>query len=419
MSKSLFEDLKNAANKALTAKTKEESIKQLRLAFSLFTKETYRFSKVYQNMQQRLDLVKKELEKNQNTLKRKVEDLRSTTTYLNNILKNSSQGIIFIDMDQIITTFNKEAINILEIEEIDILFNKYNDFFKDDFFGFSIKDALKYESIKNLNYVNFKNKEIEVTTSFIKNTPKNQMGIIIMLKDITELKRYQTIASRNERLKELGHMQANIAHEIKNPLGAIRGYASLLYRDLESNINLRNMSGYILDASKALERLVNNVLYFSRPIDMNFVMVDVVEVIKLLVKSIKFDKTFSNDINIITHFSDKQILLPLDKEFFKSAILNLIINAIQAMEDNGTITISVMKNNSMCNIILQDEGKGIEEKDLENIASPFFTTKMSGNGLGLSEAYKIIKAHFGTIEVRSLLNKGSTFTINLPLRRAK
>jgi nitrogen fixation/metabolism regulation signal transduction histidine kinase len=111
MSNSVFNKLKIIADKAIKAKTKEESIKPLSLDFSLFSKETTRFCSVYQNMHNRLDLIKNELNKNQNSLNSKVLDLKSITSYLNNILNTISQGIIFIDNHHIIAIYNKEAFN--------------------------------------------------------------------------------------------------------------------------------------------------------------------------------------------------------------------------------------------------------------------------------------------------------------------
>ncbi len=140
-------------------------------------------------------------------------------------------------------------------------------------------------------------------------------------------------------------------------------------------------------------------------------------IIKELIKSIKNDPSFSEKVKIQLHLPESSFLIPADKELLKSAILNLIVNAYQAMDDNGVLDISVIKNNNLCVISITDTGEGIEEKDLENIFSPFFTTKQNGNGLGLSYANKIIQAHFGQIEVRSQLNKGTTFTISLPITR--
>ena len=114
---------------------------------------------------------------------------------------------------------------------------------------------------------------------------------------------------------------------------------------------------------------------------------------------------------------ETSFFIPADKELIKSAVLNLIVNAFQAMDDNGILSICVIKNGNLCIISITDTGEGIEENDLENIFSPFFTTKQNGNGLGLSQANKIIQAHFGQIEIRSQINKGTTFTITLPIKR--
>jgi PAS domain S-box-containing protein len=336
MSNSVFDKLKIIADKAIKAKTKEESIKHLSLAFSLFSKETTRFCSVYQNMQNRLDLIKNELNKNQNSLNSKVLDLKSISSYLNNILNNISQGIIFIDKDFIITTFNNEAEKILNIDENKILFNSFNIFFKDDFFGFSIKDSIKYKSAKNLNYITYNNKEIEVTTSFVKDIKKDHIGLIIMLKDITSIKQYQKNINLNDRLKEIGSMQNLLSNEMKNSLSKIRSNASLLFRDLEDNMNLKNLSFNILENIKSLETLVNNITHFSKPINLNFQKTDIIKLINNLIAEVKNDNTLSNKIKIDFHFSNKEIFLLLDQEKIKKAFFNLLINSYQKM-DSGLI----------------------------------------------------------------------------------
>jgi signal transduction histidine kinase len=111
------------------------------------------------------------------------------------------------------------------------------------------------------------------------------------------------------------------------------------------------------------------------------------------------------------------MFVDIDKGLFHSSILNLIVNAYQAIPQSGTITITLLQNNNTCMINISDNGVGIADKDLENIFSPFFTTKERGNGLGLSETFKIIKAHGGCLSVRSQIGFGTTFTINLALKR--
>ncbi len=417
----ILNKLNDAANLALNSKTTEESMKHLAKAFALFSQETNRLEHAYERLQQRFNQVNNQLEKSDSELRKKITDLNSVTCYLNNILKNISQGILYIDLDGIVTTYNNAAIEILELEENQVLFKSYWDNFKDDFFGFSMKNALDFGLCQKITYISNcfskEKKAIEVCTSFVYDCPKSYQGIILLLNDVTKIQKLKTLANRNDRLKELGQMAASVAHEIKNPLGGIRGYASLLSKDLEGTKHLQDMTSYIIDGTKALERIVNNVLEFARPVVLDPISLDISLVIKELIKSIKIDPSFSTHVKIQLHLPQASFFIPADKELIKSAILNLILNAYQAMDDTGILDISVIKNNNLCLISISDTGEGIEEKDLENIFSPFFTTKQNGNGLGLSQANKIIQAHFGHIEIRSQLNKGTTFTISLPTVR--
>ena len=411
--------LNEAANDALNSKTSQESMKHLAKAFSLFSKETSRLESSYERLSERFNKINYQLKKVENELCIKVKDLNSVSAYLNSILKNISQGILFIDLSGNITTYNSEAQNIINIDETKILYKSYWDNFKDDFFGFSMKNALSFSQTQNLSYISLKGenerKEIEVSTSFVYES--SHRGIIIMLRDVTRFQKLQTLANRNDRLKKIGEMATFIAHEIKNPLGAIRGYASLLYNDLEDQKPLKDMASYIIDGTKSLERIVNNVLEYTRPIVLDPITLDISSLIKSIVKSIKIDPTFSHELKINLHLSERVLNISADLELFKSAILNLIINAYEAMDEKGFLSLSVIKNNNQCIISISDTGSGIDQVDLENIFSPFFTTKRNGNGLGLSQAYKIIQAHFGTLEVRSKLYKGTTFTITLPIKR--
>jgi PAS domain S-box-containing protein len=420
MTKSLISQLKEVADKAMNSKNIDEGMKYLSLAFKLFSRETNNLKAEYALLKQRFENVNEELEKTNITLRKKIKERNIVSNYLNSILKNISQGIIFIDSDGIIITINNAAQKILEKESKNLLFKTFWSNFNDDFFGFSMRKSLNLRLSHNLNYITLSSnensqKQIEISTTFIHDKYASE-GMIIVLRDISEIKRLELIANRNDRMRELGEMAASVTHEIKNPLGGIRGYASLLYRDLENSKHLQEMAAHIIEGTKSLERLVNNVLHFSRPVKANLVPSNISLVIKEIINFIKVDPSFPKEISLECHIPKEKIFVSLDKELFKSAILNLIINATQAIEDFGKITITLIKNNSCCMINISDTGKGIEQKDIENIFSPFFTTKKHGNGLGLSETFKIIQAHFGTIDVRSRVPLGTTFTIILPIK---
>jgi signal transduction histidine kinase len=118
------------------------------------------------------------------------------------------------------------------------------------------------------------------------------------------------------------------------------------------------------------------------------------------------------------HIPNDPVIAPIDSEVLKSALINLVLNAFQAMPLGGVLTISLLKTDSCYQIAISDTGIGMDEEQLKQIFSPFFTTKEKGNGLGLVEVQKIVQAHYGTIDVRSCVSKGTTFTLTLPLKRS-
>lgn len=418
MSESLLTQLKDVANKALRCEKVEDGMKYLAEAFSLFSEETESLKQSYDRLQKRFENVNIELEDTNKELRKKIKELNTLSNYFDHILKNISEGILFIDADGIITTYNQEAEKILEKDKDEVLLKNFWNSFTDDFFGFSMKATLSSRLSHKLNYFILKGKnkqkEIEISCSF---ALEPHLGLIVLLKDVTEMRSLQKVASRNDRLKELGEMAATVAHEIRNPLGGIRGYASLLFRDLENAKHLQEMASYIIDGTKTLERLVNNVLHFSKPIEVRKEAHDLCILLKELYRFVKVDPTFPKDVIFECHIPNDEIFAHVDKELFRSAILNLIVNGYQAIETKGKVTLSLLKNNNNCMINVSDTGSGISNSDLEKIFTPFFTTKERGNGLGLAETFKIIQAHSGTIDVRSVVNNGTTFTINLPLTK--
>lgn len=412
-------ELEKTALAALKSTDVREGIRHLSKAFSLFSKETTKLKTAYQKLEEEFYEINCKLEKKNLELKEKNKQLKGVSGYLNNILSNISQGILFIDLSGVITTYNESAGKILEKNPKDLLFKRFWNHFPDKFFGFSMKDALDFGLSKRIHYLNREKKEIEVLASFVFEGPKLHQGIAIVLRDITEIQRLSDLASRCDRMRELGEMAATVAHEIRNPLGGIRGYATLLHRDLKNDPAAQEMTGHIIEGTKSLERLVSTILHYTRPLSPNIELVDLIDLIHSLKNSLLVDTSFSKKIKIELHLSESKYLIPIDRQLVNSAFLNLLVNAYQAMGETGTITISMIKQDHGCLINISDTGKGINDQDLKHIFSPFFTTKQKGNGLGLSETHKIIQAHFGNMEVHSKLGSGTSFTIFLPIKKGK
>lgn len=410
MSESILQQLQQSAEAALKSQSVQEGVRHLSRAFALFSEEATRLKSAYAKLQERFEAVNGELGA-------KVAELNRITRFLNNVLRHISDAILFLDLEGTLAVMNDAAGKLLGLEPEKVLFRKFWDFFPDDSFGFSMKEALKFGISHKLLYKSYPQKELEIATTFVYEGPKPYHGLIVCLRDVSEKQRLQLIANRNDRMKELGEMAATVAHEIRNPLGGIRGYASLLYRDLESQKNLQEMAALIIDGTKSLEKLVTTVLHYSRPIEIVPQSIEVGQFLKQLARFVKVDPACPPQVKWALHIPDDPLLAPVDPEALKSALLNLIFNAFQAMPRGGTLTLSLLKIDSCYQIAISDTGIGMGEEQLRRLFSPFFTTKEKGNGLGLVEAQKIVQAHHGAIDVRSSSNKGTTFTLTLPLKR--
>lgn len=414
----------------------KEKIDRLCEAFTLFSNETTtRLENSYLSLKEELKKLNDDLQQSNLLLQNKVSELDVITGYLTSILENIVQGILFIDLDGIVTTYNQAAERILGVGAKQVLFHDFWQNFNDDVFNFSMRAALEHKHHSAVTCISYtkpgnQHSELEVATAFVLKSPSMEshegkaevhtprQGMIVMLRDVTEIHQLQTLANRNDRMKLLGEMAAQVAHEIRNPLGGIKGFASLLKRDLTENPQLQHMADYIIEGTDNLNRLVSQILHYARPLQPHLEKVNLISVLQELQQHVRADASFDQQhINIDIHTIYKEFDIIIDPSLFKAAMLNLIVNASQAMPEGGVISIELKKDLGHAILIITDTGIGISEENLTKIFSPFFTTKEEGNGLGLAETQKIIQAHGGTIEVNSTLGSGTTFIIKIPLKK--
>lgn len=367
----------------------------------------------------------KNLEEVNERLTAKIHELDSLTQYLITILCNISQGILFVDLRGKVTTYNAALEKILEMEPQKVLFKPFWKSFTDDLFGFSMRKALEEKKSPESLFVSLvslsnKHYDLEINTTFITSEHDVTMqGIIVLVRDVTDLRRLQEIAKRNSRMKVLGEMAASVAHEIRNPLGGIKGFASLLQRDLADKPDLQKMASFIVQGTDNLNQLVTQVLNYSRPLQPHFESMDLVPFLNELKLHVQADPKIKDRIKILFETSLENLVIPGDVAILRSALLNLMVNAIQAMPYKGTLTLKLDQQDSKAIIRVKDTGIGIPPENLEKIFSPFFTTRPDGNGFGLAEVYKAIEVHGGEIEVRSIPQKYTEFSLKLPLNPYK
>ncbi len=253
-------------------------------------------------------------------------------------------------------------------------------------------------------------------------TLANQTAIAIENARLYEdLKRSKSYIRRADRLASLGTLTAGLAHEIRNPLVAIKTLTQLLPERLEDE---EFRSHFLQIASGEVDRissLVSELLDFARPSDPKWALEDVNAILDGMILLVSTG-TKKKLITIIKNYAPNLPLAQIDREQIKQVVLNILLNAIDATSENGTITVqtrSFMKpgGEPYVQIEFTDTGCGIPGEHLEDIFNPFFTTKPTGSGLGLSISNQIVQDHKGYIDVESQLEKGTSFFINLPIHQ--
>jgi PAS domain S-box-containing protein len=256
--------------------------------------------------------------------------------------------------------------------------------------------------------------EVKMTVSEIDGKP----AVIGILRDISERKRMEQRIRENERLASIGALTSAIAHEIKNPLSAIKMNIQILSKS--SNVHAADREHLAIAETeiKRLDGVLREMLHFVRPINMQAAYHSVSDIIE---ECIQLLHEKMNDSNIRVRWSKSDALprIPVDSQKLKEAFLNIFLNAIAAMPRGGTISIFAERagttGQEFISVEIVDNGMGIARENIGKIFDPFFSTKSEGVGLGLSNVRKIVDAHGGTIEVQSTMNLGTSFKILLPL----
>lgn len=238
----------------------------------------------------------------------------------------------------------------------------------------------------------------------------------IMEKRVRERLSLEQKLSDAQRLAHLGTMVATVSHEIKSPLGIVRSTAEILAKRIKKVApGNENLAEIIIAETTRLNNIVLEFLDFARPQKVKLSPVDINDLIAQALQFIKPELS-ENTISLETDFSATVGRITIDRDHFYRALLNILVNAIQAMPEGGLLRVStgIQESDGSVLITIQDSGMGMSEEKVTEIFKPFFTDKNKGTGLGLAITRNIIEQHHGTISVNSKENEGTTFTITLP-----
>ena len=357
---------------------------------------------------------------------------RRTTTQISweQILTNLDDGVVAVDPDGRITFFNEAAEVLTEVSSAAAAAQPFERIFKrEPWLVDLVRRTYPPRQKRARGEGDFVTRwggkiPVSVTVSPLQDRHGHFVGTILLLRDIKHRRELEEDLKRADRLVLIGTLAAGLAHEIRNPLGGIKGAAQLLRRSADGNPSMREYTDIMIREVDRVDQLIEQLLDLSRPAQLTLAPVNIHEILEdvLLLEG---QTVGDRDIQIRKRFDPSLPPIRGDRAQLTQVFLNLVKNAFQAMERGGTLTITTRVEtdyhirgqdtgpNRFIWVDLADEGGGIREEDLAHIFSPFFTTKINGTGLGLATCYRIIKEHGGTIRVESTEGKGSTFKVSL------
>lgn len=338
--------------------------------------------------------------------------------FSDNIVENIPVGLVFIGENRKLITMNNASEVMLKLSSLDAQDRHAEDILPpqiNELFDQALKSSTVF--IKEVDLpIQGRNMLFETSTSVLYDDNNVFLGYIILLRDITEIQHLKKEVLRKERLASLGSLAAGVAHEIRNPLSSIKGFATYFkerYRDVPDD---QKIADIMIREVERLNRVISQLLEFARPMNVVQKQASVKDIIRHSLEMVKHQAD-AKEIEIIAEsIPNVSLMANIDQDKITQVLLNVYLNALEAMGSGGVLEIWTELDEVNSNIVVKvsDTGQGIPEQDLSRVFDPYFTTKQSGTGLGLAIVHKIMEAHAGQVKISSTENQGTTVSIILP-----
>ena len=338
--------------------------------------------------------------------------------FSDNLVENMPMGLLAIDPEERISSFNQTAESMLGVNAHETIGQRASEILpsqlREFFYQLKTKSGpVNRELTAALG--NQRHLPLEVIGTELMDEEGAALGWVILFRDLTEIQHLKREIIRSQRLASIGRLAAGVAHEIRNPLSSIKGFATYFkerYRDVPKD---HQTAEIMIQEVERLDRVIGQLLEFARPMRIEEKRTHPDPLIRHSLRMVEGDAerkgivlTFSGDPRIET--------VNIDPDRIKQVLLNLYLNAIEAMTAGGTLTVAIQKaaRKGGIHITVTDTGPGIRPEDLPHLFDPYFTTKPSGTGLGLAIVHKIVESHNGEIHIESRLGEGTVVTVSLP-----
>ncbi len=375
----------------------------------------------FEGLIQELKNKEEELER----LKKEAEDhAKRIESYNENILQSVPSGVLTVNCQKKITTFNTAAETILNLAPNSALNQSYEHIFQKNPKMLRLldrtlneeQDMLRQDCAVELS--DRKKAWLGLSTSLLRDRNNDIIGATLVFTDLTEKKMLEEQVELKKRLVMMGEMSAWVAHEFRSYMGTILGFSRMLQKKIGKDNPGQNMIQSITSELSSMEHLITELLSYSKKTVIEPTPIVLTDTLKRITQQFQENRQYAH-ISWELNFEENFPEIKLDAVLMRQAFTNLIQNALDAMKDTGTLRVNAFLRPAArrVQIEISDTGDGIPEDTLDKVFLPFFTTKNKGTGLGLALVHKIILSHNGHITVESQPDNGTLFTVILPVNR--
>jgi two-component system sensor histidine kinase HydH len=348
--------------------------------------------------------------------------LKHTQDYTRQVVANMANGLLSLDKSGNLVSYNEVALNLLELDESKLK-------------GIEIEKVIDFNATGISNTLNncqkvmdseftYKTKSggtipLSISSTPIENESGACDGAVIVIRDLREIKELEEKVMAAEKLAAIGKLAASVAHEVRNPLSSIKGFAQFLYKTMKEGTPQKEYAQIMIKEVDRINRVINDLLTFSSPIKLNLKPTDISDLITHANGLVQAEAELRN-ITILITAEPSNTHVSLDESKMTQVFLNLLLNAMSAVDDGGMIRIHSKHDpkGHAISIEIEDDGEGISPEFMDKIFEPFVTSREKGTGIGLAIVKKIVENHGGRIKATSPpaeKEKGSLFTIIIPI----
>jgi len=398
----------------------EADIGSLVNAFRYFNETATNLSTAYQRLEARMGDLNRQLEEKDRQLYTRLRELDRVTRYLNSLVESLSAGVVAIDMEGHVTIFNRAAAEMIGIQAESAIGRHYSDVLAT---GTTPQGA--YQTLLHgpeIRGVERKFPGVGVTvssqTGWVVDSFGERIGVMELFEDVSIARRLEERLEQQKTLSALGEMAASVAHELRNPLAGIGGYAAMLKEELADNPTLGTMADAIVNGVRNLDKIATNLLFLTRRSTVSPEPFNIVKVMSEVCDLLRTEAAMSeNKTQFFLKLPQENVAVIGDETLIRMILTNLGRNAMQAIQSGGEVTLKLTWRllANRYDIAVRDNGSGIPKESLARLFNPFYTTREHGTGLGLALVKKAVDLHHGEIGVESEVGQGSRFTISIPI----